>query len=132
MWEEKKNVREDLAKGVGIVQLFFPPDMLDGEWKAYNNNFDLRQYFIIPPRFYYSGGTFYFNNAYRYVKRPIKVYHRGVQQSEPIWVMEEGSPPVCPLKTDRGTKLPYLEVPDLGQYMFHYERAYFIPINGDS
>lgn len=129
MWEEKTNILQDMAKGDGIILLFFPANFLEGEWRVYNNNHSLRTYFHIPAGFSYKGGTFYYNFAYKYVYKSIKVFHKGVHKTEPFWHLEPSSPVACELKTDKGTKLPYLDLPSLGKQLFIPTKCYFIPVS---
>lgn len=129
MFTARNSLADNPSENDGIVKLWASPNLLDSEWKL-NGNFgeDLFYFFIIPHGFYCDGNSFKFNYGFKIVNRPIDVYHDGIQKSEPLYVFEASSHPTCSLNTHKGTKLPYLIVPDVGEPNYYPEKRYFIPL----
>lgn len=125
------NLSENLSDSEGIVKLWAESNLLKSDWKL-DGSFggDIYYYFFIPSDFIIQNNKVYYNNSYKYIKRPIEVYHNGIRYSEEIWVMEESSLTECNILTDDRTKLPYVIKPSLGRYNFQTERCYFIPVGG--
>lgn len=128
MFTARTSLADNPSENDGIIKLWASPNLLDSEWKVEGEfGEDLYYYFIIPPGFYYDGG-FRFNFPFNIVHRQLDVYHDGIQKTEIIYNFEKANNKTVTLNTHKGTKLPYLIVPDVGAPNYYPEKRYFIPL----
>lgn len=130
MWAPVSNLSERNVTE-GIIKLWHNQNVMQySKWSTSGEfGIDVYYYFVVPAGFYMTGeDTFAFNFSFKFIKKPVDVYHSGIWKTEPFWRLEEQSPPEQSLQTDKELKLPYLIVPDLGQPNYYPERRYFIPL----
>lgn len=122
------NLSENLFKNKGGVKLWTSPNISKISWRI-NGVFgkDIYSYFLLPSRFIFENGNFYFITPFEYIKEEILVDHKGWRPSEKFWRIKPSANKIVELQTDDKTFLPFLETVSQGQPNFTSEKCYFIP-----
>lgn len=129
MFTDYTDFNKDITKA-GIVRLWFKPNVQDTKWEMSGNiKTHCSYYFVLPADVINENGSLKFNARFKYIKKNVKVFHRGVNYSEDFWRIEPVSPISLQLETSDETKLPYIVVPDLGEPNYTREIRYLIPLN---